>query len=350
MEMTALSSEHTKMNTVIGESEMLARIGSTTFLSQALRNWSPERPHVPTAARTSKPVGVTTRSFFAHLIPLLAAVTFFTLLPAPRAVAAPITYTFHGILSGALGDSQFTEAPFTITATGDTASIVQSGPQFSLDTDSATFSITGVGSGTFTIPTRVFDARGVVLNSQGPIDILAVGRAGLFGDPLMVFTNPAFATYDLSTPLGPLLVGNAVAVGAIPTSMGTLNIGNASNVTFTAALLPPFLTVPIDIKPGGFPNSINLKSKGVVPVAILGTSTFNVVEVDVNTIRFAGAPPEKFSYEDANSDGLVDLVLRFRTEDLQLALDSTLATLTGMLRGGMTITGSDSVRMVPSGK
>jgi len=33
--------------------------------------------------------------------------------------------------------------------------------------------------------------------------------------------------------------------------------------------VPPFVTVAVDIKPGSFPNSINLKSNGVVPVAIL---------------------------------------------------------------------------------
>jgi hypothetical protein len=289
-------------------------------------------------------------SAIAHLITLVAATTFFGLLAVPRVEATPISFTFQGTLTGVLGDSQFTAVPFAIIANGDTANIVQSGTQFSLDTDSATFAISGIGSGTFAIATRVFVARGVVLNSLGPIDILSFGRAGISGDPLMVFTNPAFATYDLSTPFGPLLIGNAIAVNAIPTTMGTLNIGNATDVTFTAAPLPPFLTVAIDIKPGSFPNSINLRSKGVVPVAILASSAFNVFDVDVYTVKFAGASPDKFAYEDVNSDGLVDLVLHFPIGQLQLAPTSTQATLTGMLRGGLTITGTDSVRIVPSGK
>jgi len=49
--------------------------------------------------------------------------------------------------------------------------------------------------------------------------------------------------------------------------------------------------ISIDIKPGSSPNSINLKSKGVVPVAILGTDDFDVSDVDPDTVIFADAAP-----------------------------------------------------------
>lgn len=78
------------------------------------------------------------------------------------------------------------------------------------------------------------------------------------------------------------------------------------------------ISVEIDIKPGSFPNSINLKSKGVVPVAILGSASFNVDDVAVNTVTFTGASPVRFSFADVNLDGYVDLVFHFRTQDLQL--------------------------------
>ncbi len=51
------------------------------------------------------------------------------------------------------------------------------------------------------------------------------------------------------------------------------------------------VAVDIDIKPGSDPNSINLKSKGVIPVAILGSAIFDVTYVDVTTLVFAGASP-----------------------------------------------------------
>lgn len=42
---------------------------------------------------------------------------------------------------------------------------------------------------------------------------------------------------------------------------------------------PSTITVDIDIKPGSDPNSINLKSKGVIPVAILTTDDFDAADV-----------------------------------------------------------------------
>jgi len=108
-----------------------------------------------------------------------------------------------------------------------------------------------------------------------------------------------------------------------------------------------FTSVSIDIKPGSFPNSINLKSKGTVAVAILGTSSFDVDDVAVDTVEFAGAAPVRVSFEDVNLDGHVDLVFHFQTQDLQLTSISTEATLTGETTGGTPITGTDSVRVVP---
>ena len=42
------------------------------------------------------------------------------------------------------------------------------------------------------------------------------------------------------------------------------------------------LQVEIDI----IPNSINPRSQGVIPVALLGSEDFNVADVDVSTLRF----------------------------------------------------------------
>lgn len=45
----------------------------------------------------------------------------------------------------------------------------------------------------------------------------------------------------------------------------------------------------IDIKPGSDLNCINLGSEGVVPVAILGSATFDVTEVNQTTLQFEGS-------------------------------------------------------------
>ncbi|MCX5885310.1 MAG: hypothetical protein NT096_05300 [Proteobacteria bacterium] len=106
--------------------------------------------------------------------------------------------------------------------------------------------------------------------------------------------------------------------------------------------------VSIDIKPGSFPNSINLKSKGNVPVAILSSPTFDASTVDWGTVEFAGAPALSIggSPEDVNSDGLLDLVLHFSTQSLNLTSGDTEACLTGKTLSGQEFKGCDSVNIV----
>ncbi len=108
------------------------------------------------------------------------------------------------------------------------------------------------------------------------------------------------------------------------------------------------IPVPIDIKPGSFPNSINLKSKGNVPVAVLSSPTFDATTVNRNTVVFAGVPPLPIgkSSEDVNGDGLLDLVLHFKTQDLNLQPGDTEACLSGKTLDGQDIEGCDSVRII----
>lgn len=110
------------------------------------------------------------------------------------------------------------------------------------------------------------------------------------------------------------------------------------------------LEVQIDIKPGSNQNNINLKSKGVVPVAVLTTHDFDATTIDTATAEFAGAAPEHWSLEDVDGDGDEDIIFHFRTQELGLDQNSTEATLTAQLLTGEEISGTDEVRIVPSKK
>jgi hypothetical protein len=93
-----------------------------------------------------------------------------------------------------------------------------------------------------------------------------------------------------------------------------------------------------------------LKSKGVVPAAVLSTSDFDASIVDPGSVVLAGAAPVHWAMEDVDGDGDADLRLHFRTHELNLNTRSTTVTLTGKTVTGGRIRGTASVRVVSNGK
>ncbi len=115
--------------------------------------------------------------------------------------------------------------------------------------------------------------------------------------------------------------------------------------------------VPIDIKPGSDPNSINPGSRGTIPVAILSTPDFDATtEVDKASLRFGRTGDEDSlarctkSDEDANGDGLLDIVCHFSAPDAGILEGDRVGILTGLTMDGTPIGGFDAVRVVPRGR
>ena len=133
------------------------------------------------------------------------------------------------------------------------------------------------------------------------------------------------------------------------------------------------IPVNIDIKPGSCPNPFNVNQNGVVPIAILGSGSLNVTQIDLSTIKLAGVAPQNWSALDdvatpynaslddcyscntTGADGHVDLKLKFDAPTLAAALaganngDCMVLELTGNLLpayGGTPIRGSDIVKII----
>jgi hypothetical protein len=140
----------------------------------------------------------------------------------------------------------------------------------------------------------------------------------------------------------------------------SMHVGSVGSVDGVVAKISIPITVAIDIKPGGDPNSINLGSDGNVPVAIFGSSTFDVSDIDINSLAFSGASVKTVgknskplcSISDVNFDGFDDMVCHFLTEELTLGLGDTVGVLTGIFTpSGMdphAFVGQDSVNIVPN--
>ena len=158
-------------------------------------------------------------SFLA--VVLLSAVT------APAAKAAPITFTFATIGSGQLGAANFTDVLVTLTATGDTSAVTPVGlPDtgiFYLVPTEFEVNIAGVGTAVVT-GDGIFGGSAYVFVNQA-VQTVGFGTTGDLAD----ISDPAFATYDLMSSIGPIS-GRAVAIPVdVPTTLGMFRVTNFAN-------------------------------------------------------------------------------------------------------------------------
>jgi len=169
-------------------------------------------------------------------------------------------------------------------------------------------------------------------------DSTVVGLWGRFDSGCIVLTGPDQHFHGFRG--GPGFAGNQY----------NLLVNEVNFVTHGCGVLE----VDIDIKPGSDPNSIKLSNMGVIPVAILSTTTFDATTVDPSTVCFGDAEDASQRdcteahgtghIEDVNGDGQLDLVLHYETRETGIDLGDTEACLTGETFGGQPIAGCDSVR------
>jgi hypothetical protein len=180
-----------------------------------------------------------------------------------------------------------------------------------------------------------------------------------------------FATPNGFSRCGPFILQTFLFTGAAAAfaNDGVINITfreNGDDIVFDYSKITIMADVGvsgqvnIDIRPGRFPNRVDPRSTGWLPVAVLSDAAFDPATVDPETItlgdgigsetsvgRYAGRL--RFAYEDLNGDGVKDLLVWFRIPDLvangDLDFSTTSLTLNGKLNDGTSITGSDSVAL-----
>ena len=187
-------------------------------------------------------------------------------------------------------------------------------------------------------------------------------------------TNPDITVHGRNLavngqPCDPLATAFILVPGTYSVLTGTYGNGDPINLTFYGNI-PINLVIlesemEVDIKPGNDENNINLKSKGVVPAAVLTTDDFDAATIDPASAKLAGASPERWKLEDVDGDGDDDLLFHFRTQDLELDQSSTEATLTAklapltdqmsirsaeMTNDGAIVSATDEVRIISSKK
>jgi hypothetical protein len=73
---------------------------------------------------------------------------------------------------------------------------------------------------------------------------------------------------------------------------------------------------------------------GVVPLAVLGSASFDVTTIDVSSLSFAGAFPRATDVSDVNGDGFLDLQVMVAQSETNLTTANTTAILSGSLVDG----------------
>ena len=156
--------------------------------------------------------------------------------------------------------------------------------------------------------------------------------------------------------------------GSIP--MEGADINNIATLPCSAATSESVIKVAVDIKPGSCPNPLNVKSKGILPVAIPGTDDVDVTQIDPDSILLAGLPPLRWDFEDVATpydadttqddclacsqngpDGVLDLTLKFNKQHIVAAIGSVSdgecmpMEISGEFWDGTSIVGADIVRI-----
>lgn len=225
---------------------------------------------------------------------------------------------------------------------------------------------------------------GAPLLSVNPGDILHTIFQTMPGDPLV--TAPTLFDVNLSQ-----WAGQAIRLRFAEVDNVTFYNGSVDDIKLRRTLIE----ADVDVKPGSCPNPFNARSKGSVPVAIVGSADLDVTTIDPATITLAGVPalveweikdttqPAPTNIDcstcfDANNqanfncdlwdatvnppvagtdgaldsycgDGYLDLIVKFDTQALAAAIAEAERNqcveleLTGFTDDGIPVVGGDSV-------
>jgi uncharacterized repeat protein (TIGR01451 family) len=153
-----------------------------------------------------------------------------------------------------------------------------------------------------------------------------------------------------------------LAIGQTEISLAVIDEHGARSEPDITTVTVSVVDVVIDIKPGSFPNAINMGSRGVIPVAFLTTLEFDASGIDPATVTLRGqdlsdglvklrgkkdAPVPMSGLEDVDGDGDLDLVVHLDTEKLAEYELEAVCEIGALTYDGYVVSGSDTIQIVP---
>lgn len=107
--------------------------------------------------------------------------------------------------------------------------------------------------------------------------------------------------------------------------------------------------IGLDVLPWSSANEVDPASEADLPVAMMGTPTFDAGQIDLGTIRFgAGKAMTTGNYliGDRNGDSYPDLAVFFPQQDTEIACGDTEVSVYGESYTGETFTATDSITTI----
>lgn len=222
--------------------------------------------------------------------------------------------------------------------------------------DVVTFDIDGGMGGTRNVDTimAVYStAAGYPIlryNDDGGVPLDA-GSTHAYDSKIVNFRLPATGTYivGVSSYNRRLLNGGTTSSAAVSNSNA-----NGDYQLIISGVTPPLLQISIDIKPGNDALApINPKSKGKIPVALLGSSEFVVNDVDTSKLTFGHTGDEAslakcHGASDVNGDVFPDMLCHFENQDAKFEATDDEAILRGELGDGRRFEGRSWLKVVPA--
>ena len=275
----------------------------------------------------------------------------------------PTSVAFHSVIATIPLDIalSLSSTSVAITPDGSRAYVTSSASNEVAVIDTAT------NTQTDTIATAGCNLRELTVTSNGTLTFVASETTN---EMLIIDTDPS--SFNFNTVVGAVPVGNGpfgVAFQSLSVAVAYISNMDGGTISVIGTMA---LEVPVDIKPQSCPNPLNISSRGLLPVAVLGTENFDVMTIDPVFIQLEGIPPIRSNVEDVSRlvvdrqdvcdctiegpDGFADLTLKFDTQEIIDALgdvndgDELVLTLTGELHDGTPIEGKDCVWILKKGK
>lgn len=210
------------------------------------------------------------------------------------------------------------------------------------------------GNGDINSVLAIYDARGNLLRMNAYSNGIDAGSTSTLDARIDKFVAPASGTYTVAVSNVPRYFLNGGAVlsyfGTTTPAVGDYTL-NISGITVAARTKQ----INIEVKPGVKDLApLNPIAKGKVPVAIMGSASFDVSEIKQKSLTFGSSGNEQSLSKcqkvtrDINQDGYADLLCHFENSVAGFRSGDIEGILKGDAQKGVKFEGRALLKVVPS--